>query len=348
MTDARPDEPMLISEAVEQVRQLDVSQVRQLLYLPDGSHRWPRFRINEVELEWRRWRIRHYLNTGDDPPGSIKLFEQLSVAAGVPAATVAPVAREANGPLTILSYDEMFPQGPLIAKAMKARVIREAAAELTDEQRAAQMVESTRRRSHYLHKLSDESYWWMIPDLISEATRRTCAREVETLPSHAGAAYDGGQSPGWDMEHDALVSRSCNAYLGAGPTLIAVHEDAQLVALVSEKMGRRMYPTRCTYLRYREGDYLGVHTDQPTCEVSLLFTVDGEPGPLRSYFDHAVDDPTSLHRWVSDHGHFPDGGQDFVYRPREGFALTGRAIPHARLPQNDRAIIGALFYSGLT
>jgi len=342
------DEALLVSDVVEQVKQLDASQVRQELYLPEGVHKWLRFRINEVELEWRRWRIRHLLNTGDDPPGSIKLFERLSIAAGLEPATVSPLAVDHDGPLTTLSYDEMFPQGPLIARAMKARVIREAAGELTDEEHTAQMVASTRRRTDYLQKLSEDAYWWMIPDLISETARRACVKEAAALPPSTGAAYDGGPSPGWDQEHDALVSKSCNAYLGAGPTLIAIHEDPQLVALISNRMGRQMYPTRCTYLRYREGDYLGVHTDQPTCEVSILFTVDGEPGPLRSYFEQTAHEPTSLHRWVSDNGHFPDGGRDFVYQPREGFALTGRAVPHARLPQHENAIIGAIFYSGLT
>ncbi len=347
MTDSGPEEAQLISEAVRQAGQLDVSSVRQELFAPDGVHRWPRHRLNEVDLEWRRWRVRRYLNADDDPPGSVKLFERVSVAAGLPPAAAAPVAAEHGGPLTTLSYDEMFPQGPLIAKAMKARVVRQAAVRETDEQHAAMMLASTRRRTDYRRKLADDTYWWMIGDLISESTRQACVREIATLPENVGAAYDGGLSPGWDKEHDALVSKSCNAYLGAGPTLIAIHEDAHLVALISERMGRRMYPTRCTYLQYRAGDYLGVHTDQPTCEVSLLFTVDGEPGPMRSYFDRADSDPAALHRWVHDHGRFPGGGQDFVYRPREGFALTGRIVPHARLPQTESAFIGALFYSGL-
>jgi hypothetical protein len=343
----RSDEPHLIAEAVENAAELDVSSVRSQLYAPDGAHRWPRHRLNEVDLEWRRWRIRRYLNADDDPPGSIKVFERVAVAAGLPPATVAPAAAERDGPLTTLTYDEMFPQGPVIAKAMQARVLRQPALRETDEQHAAMLLASTQRRADYLKKISGDTYWWMIGDLISEATRRACVAEAAQLPASAGASYDGGLSPGWDKEHDALVSKSCNAYLGAGPTLISVHEDPYLVFLISERMGRRMYPTRCTYLKYRAGDYLGVHTDQPTCEVSLLFTVDGEPGPMRSYFDRANSDPATLHRWVSDNGHFPGGGQDFVYRPREGFALTGRAVPHARLPQEDGAFIGALFYSGL-
>ena len=341
-------EAELFSEAVQQARLLDASQVRHELYLPDGAHKWPRYRINEVELEWRRWRVRRHLNTDDDPPGSIKLFEQLCVAAGVPAASASPLAAEVgSGALTSLSYDEMFPQGPVIAKALKARVIREASAGLTDEEQLAQMVASTQRRNDYLRILDDQSYWWMIPDLVSEKTRQECIKEVAILPAGIGSSYDGGPSPGWDKEHDALVSKSCNSYLGAGPKLIEVHEDPQLVALISSKMGRQMYPTRCTYLRYRDGDYLGVHTDQPTCEVSLMFTVDGDAGPLRSYFDETTHGPDWLHRWVHDNGHFPEGGRDFIYQPREGFALTGRAVPHARLPQYTEAIIGALFYSGL-
>jgi hypothetical protein len=277
----------------------------------------------------------------------VKLFERLTRAAGLPPAE--PAAAAGAGPLSRLSYDQMFPQGPLIAKASRARVVRPAAGApaRSGPERAEQLAASTRRRRDYLARLPDTGHWWPVPDLLSERTRRACAGEVGTLPPGAGAGYDGGPSPGWDLAHDALVSRSCNAYLGAGPTLLAVHEDPQLVALISARMGRQMYPTRCTYLRYRPGDYLGVHTDQPTCEVSLMFTVDGEPGPMRSYLERTGQDPAGLHRWVTDHGHFPDGGRDFVYRPREGLALTGRAVPHARLPQSDRAVIGALFYSGL-
>jgi hypothetical protein len=334
-----------LDRAVDRARALDTSAVRDHLYDTNGPHRWPRFRLNEVELEWRRWRIRHYLDAADQSPGSIRLFEQLCVSAGLPPAEVDPAA---DGPLTTLTYDEMFPQGPLIAKAKKARVVRAAGPAETDEEYALRLTGSTTRRRDYLRKLSEDAYWWIIPDVVSEAVRRRCAAEVAELPASFGAAYDGGPSPGWDLEHDSLVSESCNAYLGAGPELIAVHEDAELTGAISERMGRRMYPTRCTYLRYRPGDYLGAHTDQPTCEVSLLFTIDGDPGPMRAYFEQTGHDPADLHRWISHHGHFPAGGRDFVYRPREGLALTGRAVPHARLPQGGPAIIAALFYSGLT
>jgi hypothetical protein len=347
MTQPGP-ERALIAAAVERARELDTSAIRRALEVPDGPYRWPRFRVNEVELEWRRWRIRRQLNAGDDPPGSVRLFERLAGSAGLPAAEP---ARE--GPLTRLSYDEMFPQGPLITKARPARVGRPGPAAPPDPGRAAELTAAeltaaARRRRAYLTRLPVDGHWWLVPDLLSERARRVCAAEVATLPPGGGAGYQGGPAPGWDLAHDALVSQSCNAYLGAGPALIHLHEDPELVALISARMGRRMYPTRCTYLRYRRDDYLGVHTDQPTCEVSLMFTVDGEAGPMRSYLDRTGDDPATLHRWIAAHGHFPEGGQDFVYRPREGLALTGRAVPHARLPQPEPAIIGALFYSGLS
>lgn len=348
----QPEDAERFEAALARARRLDTGGVRRLLDRPGGPYAWPRYRINEVELEWRRWRLRCDLNAGGDPPGSVKVFERLCVAAGLPPAAGPD---QPAGPLTRLSYDEMFPQGAVIAKALRDRVVRRPsadpsagpAADAGADPAAERILASTRRRRDYLRKLDGDRFWWVVPDLVSEATRRACAREAGSLPPGAGAAYDGGPSPGWDAAHDALVSRSCNAYLGAGPILTAIHEDPALVATISERMGRRMYPTRCTYLRYRAGDFLGVHTDQPTCEVSLMFTVDGEPGPLRSYLDRAGHDPAALHRWVHQHGNFPDGGLDVCYRSREGFALTGRAVPHARLPQADRAIVGALFFSGL-
>lgn len=337
----------LYAAAADRVRDLDVQPLRAALSAPDGAYKWPRHRVNEVELEWRRWRIRHHLGLTEQPPGSVTFYDRLAVAAGVPAADVSPLA--AGGPVVARSYDEMFPQGPLIVRAVKSRVVRTETDHDLDERYAAALRESTRRRADYLAMLTDVDYWWMIPDLISAATARTCAGEVEALlEAPLGESFAGAPQSGWDAEHDALISRSKNAYLGAGPTLIQIHEDPALVDEVSARMGRRMHPTRCTYLRYRKGDYLGVHTDQPTCEISLLFTIAGDPGPMRSYVDETGRDPAWLDRWVRDAGNFPDGGVDFVYQPREGLVLTGRAVPHARLPQAERALIGALFYSGLT
>jgi hypothetical protein len=348
-TVTRPTAPEadLLDGAVASALRLDVTAVRRLLLAPGGGYGWPNFRVNEVELEWRRSRILAYLGLDEAVPGSVRLFDSLSVEAGVPPAHRAAAVEEGGGPLVAATYDELFPQGPLITRAVRERVVREPAPAETGEEHAARVAASARRRADYLGKLSSASYCWDIEDLLSARTAVDCAAEAVVLPPSAGAYFSGGPEPGWDVEHDALVSKSSNAYLGAGPTLVAVHEDRALVDLVSERMGRRMYPTRCTYLRYEEGDYLGVHTDQPTCEVSLLFVVDGEAGPLRSYLDETGHDPEWLGDWVRTHGHFPGGGLDCVYEDRKGFALTGRAVPHARLPQTEYALVGALFYSGL-
>ncbi|WP_018680570.1 hypothetical protein [Actinokineospora enzanensis] len=337
----------LYDAAAAQARDLDTTQARAALLDPQGRHKWPRHRVNEVELEWRRWRIRHHLGLPDAPPSSITLFERLCVESGTPAADVSPLAD--GGPLVGMSYDEMFPQGPLIVRAVKSRVVRKPTDHDQDDDYLDLLARSERRRADYLSMLTTADPWWHIPDLVSAATAKRCAADVSVLmDAPRGEAYAGGPQPGWDVEHDALVSDSRNMYLGAGPTLIDVHEDQALVDLVSAKMGRPMHPTRCTYLNYRAGDYLGVHTDQPTCEVSLLFTIDGAPGPMRSYLDETDEAPVWLDRWVRTEGNFPDGGRDFVYEPREGLVLTGRAVPHARLPQTEPTIIGALFYSGLT
>lgn len=327
-------------------QQIDAGPVRELLYDAGGKYRWPRFRVNEVELEWRRWRIRRHLGAVDDPPASIGLFEKLIVAGGGPPVSAMDFESAGIAPLTD-SYDAMFPQGPLVTKALQGRVVR-APGERDDQDYARLLAESTRRRDAYLAKLDNDSFWWHIDDFVSAETLRRCAAELGELDPGAGMAFAGGPDPGWDVLHDALTSKSSNMYLGAGPTLVQIHEDPVLVADVSRRMGRAMYPTRCTYLRYRKGDFLGVHTDMPTCEVSLLFTVEGEAGPMRSYLDQATDTANSLGEWVVSEGQFPRGGKDFVYQPRECLALVGRATPHARLPQNDHAVIGAMFYSGLT
>lgn len=332
----------LLDEMVRRVEELDTTAVRQVLSLPDGRYRWPRFRVNEVELEWRRWRIRRLLGHDEQAPAAVLQYERLSTTLGLPESTLAPAP---DGPLVRLSYDEMFPQGALITKAAPHRVAR--ASSDVDTHDPDLLDRSIRRHAEYLAKLDGAPRWWTVPDLASRATRRACARDVAALKPPPGSSFAGGPCPGWDARYDALTSRSKTVYLGAGPTLTAIHEDPVLVNLISERMGRRMYPTRCTYLPYRKGDFLGVHTDQPTCEVSLLFTIDGEPGPLRSYFAETTNDPMWLDRWVQENGNFPDGGEDYVYGEAEGYALTGRVVPHARLPQNEYALIGALFYSGL-
>lgn len=338
----------ILGQATAAAADLDTTGARRELLDPDKSHRWPNYRVNEIELEWRRWRVLHRL--GLEPPvaASIRLFDRLAVSHGAPAAEIDPEVGERGGPMIDLTYDQIFPQGPLIMPATKGRVVRTVGEELDEEERAQQVLRSTARRRDYLRKLETaEGYWWQIGGLLTADDRRAAAVEARALPSSAGAYFSGGPEPGWDVEHDALVSKSSNAYLGAGERLVQIHESEAMRTEISRHMGRPMYPTRCTYLRYREGDYLGVHTDQPTCEVSVLFRVDGDPGPLRSYVDHTTQDPGSLDSWVLDHGHFPDGGLDFVYENGSALALTGRATPHARLPQQDNALVGALFYSGL-
>ncbi|MEE3922513.1 hypothetical protein V2I01_41880 [Micromonospora sp. BRA006-A] len=239
------DASALFRTAADRVRAIDV-HIRDALYAPGGSYRWPRHRINEVELEWRRWRLRHHLGLRDEPPASIRLYERLAVSAGVPPADVSPLA--GGGPLVDATYDQMFPQGPLIIRAVKSRVVRPTDHEV-DEEYAALLRESSGRRSDYLSMLDPSGYYWHMPDLISAATARECMKDVEVLlAAPRGESFAGGPQPGWDVEHDALVSRSMNAYLGAGPTLIKIHEDPALVAEISARMGRPMHPTRCTYL----------------------------------------------------------------------------------------------------
>jgi hypothetical protein len=322
--------------------ELDTTAVRQVLRSPEGRYRWIYNRVNEVELEWRRWRLRRALGFPDDAANSLLQFEAVAVETGLQPVT--PVGLEAAGEAT---YDKMFPQGALIPKATHARITHSSQAEIDEQRYAELLAESTERRADYLAKLTDTPRWWTVPDLASAATIKACAQEVASLKPPPGSDFSGGRVHGWDLYYDALTTRSRTRYLREGPTLIAIHEDPVLVRLLSEKMGRRMYPTRCTYLPYEKGDFLGVHTDQPNCELSLLFTIDGEAGPLRSYFDETLEKPAWLDNWVREQGNLPEGGEDYTYGAREGYAITGRVVPHARPTQNEPALIGALFYSGL-
>lgn len=335
-------ESLTFAAAARTIEAVDTRHARTALSDPRGSTKWNRFRVNEVELEWRRWRLRALLGYDDQAARSLHQYEAAAVAAGLPPRVVAPERLEPER-----DYDQMFPQGQLIMPAMPARVLRPADDQAGGRNYELKMTQSAQRRANYLDLLGETPRAWNIPNLLDRRTRTACRWEAAALPEQPHSNYRGGEVHGWDTQFDALLSRSHTTFLGEGPVLSAIHEDPVLLDELSVVLGRRMYPTRCTYLPYACADYLGVHTDQPNCEISLLFTIDGEPGPLRSYFEHTTWQPHDLNRWVQDEGNFPDGGDDYVYGEGEAFALTGRVVPHARLTQRDPALIGALFYSGV-
>jgi hypothetical protein len=333
-----------IDEAVQQIEELDTTEVRAALCAPDGRFNWLHYRANEVGAEWRRWRLRRILGFDEAPAVSIAQYEKLAVSLGLPPGEV---GRPADGVPPQLSYDDMFPQGSVVPRAQRDRVLHSSREGMGRPQYDSLLAECARRRTDYLTKHGDNPRQWVIPDLASAAAIRACRRDVAGMQPPPDSAYSGGRVHGWDIHYDVLNSRSHSMYLGEGPAIIGIHEDPHLVAAISEQVGRTVYPTRCTYLPYRKGDFLGVHTDQPNCEVSVMFLIDGEPGPLRAYFEVAARDPLALDRWVQDNGSLPDGGEDYVYQQREGYALTGRIVPHARPLQSDYALVGALFYTGL-
>jgi hypothetical protein len=333
-----------MDEAVLQISELGTADVRHALSAPGGRYKWARYRVNEVEVEWRRWRLRRLLGIDDAPAISVSQYERLAVSLGLPPGEL---HAGVDGPPVQLSYDQMFPQGSVVPRALRDRVLHSSRDGMGGGEYDGLLAQCATRRTDYLKKLGDHPRQWIIPDLISAATLRACARDVAQMQPPPDSAYSGGRVHGWDIHYDVLNSRSHTMYLGEGPAIVGIHEDPGLIAAISEQTGRTMYPTQCTYLPYHKGDFLGVHTDQPNCEVAVMFTIDGEPGPLRSYFELAAGDPASLDRWVQDNGSFPGGGHDYVYQQREGYALTGRVVPHARPTQSEYALVGALFYTGL-
>lgn len=101
--------------------------------------------------------------------------------------------------------------------------------------------------------------------------------------------------------------------------------------------------THWSYLYYGRGDFLGLHRDHPTCELTVLVWLSGPSGALQLHPElagmHDEEIARIAERW---HDH-PPGGTSIDLR-QGPLILRGSEVPHNRLPHPyDDELVVATF-----
>jgi hypothetical protein len=162
------------------------------------------------------------------------------------------------------------------------------------------------------------------------ATRQVCVRS------------DGAEGRG-GVPRRALTSA------GGGPVQDALYASPMLNGLLSSLCGARVLPSgnRGSYSYYVEpGDFLDVHLDIPTCDVTLITVLDdkapgGESGGALEAFPLAVGAPLSM---IREHGY--PGGRVVKAEPGQSIVILGGLVPHRvlALKAGGQRVISALCF----
>jgi hypothetical protein len=183
----------------------------------------------------------------------------------------------------------------------------------------------------------------LVAGLLS--TERTAAmlRESTRLAPHARRACGNY----YRVNRDGSVSSPrCMSTIEAGPVLSAIHDDTVHLEIIKSIVGRRLSPTRGSYIYYAPGDYIGLHRDALECEATLITCIAGVLSPLvvhTSLIGVASEDLVGISRA---HSAMPPGGTR-VSVPNEGrfLLLLGSRIPHHRPAALDSCVIATLCYA---
>lgn len=105
-------------------------------------------------------------------------------------------------------------------------------------------------------------------------------------------------------------------------------------------------PSRVGYNVYLPGDYIGLHVDQPNCEVALLVSLVGNHDPLSVYPSLRGMASSELIETAKASDGFPPG-----FRPVDfcdaAVLLDGRVLPHARPPVTEPTMLATFCFSAL-
>jgi hypothetical protein len=144
----------------------------------------------------------------------------------------------------------------------------------------------------------------------------------------------------------SVCSPRCLSTIAAGPVLRAIHQDKQRLGQLQRIVGRRVSPTRGSYIYYKPGDYIGLHKDASVCQITLITSVAGAPEPLMvhpSLVSMPSEELLAISRAYS--GMPPGGTRIAVPRGEMFLMLLGSAIPHHRPATLDCCTIVTLCYA---
>jgi hypothetical protein len=167
----------------------------------------------------------------------------------------------------------------------------------------------------------------------------------DSLEAEASARHRHDRRPvredfvGYDA-HGRLRTGRFISYAPAGDLLDRLHR-TEAHALAEEHLGVDLIPTRCAYLFYGPGDFIGPHQDVVQCEFTVMVPL--TPGRLLTYPDGVVGAPHELlDRFV--HHRLPE--QTCVdYEPGMAYTVPGGSMVHARRAESAHEATVALCYS---
>jgi hypothetical protein len=132
----------------------------------------------------------------------------------------------------------------------------------------------------------------------------------------------------------------------AGPVLEAIQRDERRLDRLERIAGRRLCPTRASYIYYRPGDYIGLHKDAAVCAVTLITSIAGTLGPLVVHPSLVGAAPEELLAISRAYSGMPPGGTRVVVPDGGRFLmLLGSKIPHHRPAALDFCTIATLCYA---
>src|SRR3954452_14018791 len=159
------------------------------------------------------------------------------------------------------------------------------------------------------------------------------------------------EATAYELDAEGQVVRSPwrFAVANAGSALQSLHESEAAIEVASSIAGVTMAPSNASYLYFRDaGDFIGFHTDIPSCEVVLLVGISEESAELVVYPQFERGDPAELLELSrSSHG-APAGGQAMPVAGGEVVALVGRRVPHQTPGAGRRGVVvqASLCYVG--
>lgn len=166
----------------------------------------------------------------------------------------------------------------------------------------------------------------------------------------AGSEAELVETTAYELGAGGQKMRSPMRFLAAfgGETLCEIHESDAMAELASRLAGREMRPSETAYLYFRSGDFIGLHTDLPACELTFLVPVGASAPPLVVHPELRATEPADLLELARRSSGTPEGGVA-IPLPSEGLlALDGRLAPHQTRPvaNGEDAIIATLCYAG--
>ncbi len=121
-----------------------------------------------------------------------------------------------------------------------------------------------------------------------------------------------------------------------GPALHEVHWKGTVARLIAEQTGAIVSPNGTSYLYYRSGDFIGIHTDPYGLDLVVLTLLSGSVEPLFCHL-HLADTPLDEIKTLAEATNgLPQGGTQFDIS-EVPLLFSGQRIPHHRAPRDREA-----------